>query len=371
MDIPSALIVLRDAPLESFRHHISDAVSTLQEVLRRLKDLAQHGESEAMIIPACRRCQQAVSSTPSTSPMPYTSANSDRRHTNNHSRNNTRIRRSDPKPRTPIRRPLKPQSKKDSNSNNPRRGASVQGRPVILFEALINELRSVYDLVQGRKPEVVYQTQQGYWRDRRLNDVLRLDGIQDPTPVDKLFRGVAQRSLAMQYSEYQHSSRQNSRVEDICHCLSSQHPETRDKLHQRRGGGIASWVRQHLPYEVEKAKAAQECVSSGIKQLVVERLLEERLQRAGRAKKASGISALTALTITPFKDLRLNEIPSFLDHFLQESSDVNLPAAAPEQPDMTSHDLLDIIGNISEWFEVFQNTYDSTYTYPTYADRCL
>lgn len=367
MDIPSALRVLRDAPLESFRHHISDAVSTLQEVLRRLKDSAQHVESEATITPACGRCQQAVSSTPSTSPMPYTPANPDRCHTNNHSRNNTGIRRSDPKPQTLIRRPLKAQSKKDRKSNNPRREASVPGRSVILFEALIKELRSVYDLVQGRKPEVVYKTQQGYWRDRRLNDVLRLDGIQDPTPIDKLFRGVAQRSLAMQYSEYQHSSGQKSRVEDICYCLSSQDPDTRDKLHQRRGGGIASWVRQHLTYEVEKEKAAKECVSSGIKQLVVERLLEERLQRAGRTTRASGISALTALTITPLKDLRLNEIPSFLDHLLQESFNVNLPAATPRQPNMTSYGLLDIIGEISEWFEVFQNTYDSTHPYPTYG----
>lgn len=369
MDIQSALTVLRDAPLESFRHHMSDAVSTLQEVLCRLKALAQHGESEATITHACRRCQQAVSSTPSTSQIPYTSANPDPCHANNHSHNNTGIRRPDPKPRTLIRRPSKTQSKKDRKSNNPRREASVQGRPRILFEALINELGSVYDLVQGRKPEVVYQTQQAYWRDRRLNDVLRVDGIPDPTPVDKLTRGVAQRSLAMQYSEYQHGSREKSRVEDICHCLTSQDPETRAKLHQRRGGGIAPWVRQHLPYEVEKEKTVQECVSSGIKQLVVERLLEQRLRRAGRATTASGISALTALTITPFKDLHLDEIPSFLDHVLPETSNIDLPAATPQQPSVTSHRLLDIIGKISEWFEVFQNTYDSAYTYPTYADR--
>lgn len=364
MDIPSALRVLRDAPLENFRYHISDAVSTLQEVLRRLKDLAQHGESDAVITPACRHYQQAVSSAPGTSPMPSTSASPDRCHTNNHPRNNTGIRHPDPKPRTLIRRPLKTQSKKDRKSNNPRREASVQGRSVILFEALIKELRSVYDLVQARKPEIVYQTQQEHWRDRRLNDVLRLDGIQDPTPTDKLFRGVAQRSLAMQYSKYQHSLGQKSRVEEICYCISSQDPDTRDKLHQRRGGGIASWVRQHLTYEVQKEKAAKECVSSGIKQLVLEKLLEERLQRAGRPTKASGISALTALTITPFKDLRLNEILSFLDHVLQESSNVNLPAT-PQQPNMTSYGLLDIIGEISEWFEVFQNTYDSKHSYPT------
>lgn len=238
-----------------------------------------------------------------------------------------------------------------------------QPRHVILFEALIAQLPCAWDLINKNEPTKLYAKQQRRRSDRRLDDILRVvDNKTNATPVDKLFGSAAQRSLAMQYSNFQREKGTKARVDELCDALSNQKAGQKCKLRNGRRGTIKSWVEENLDYEKEKTKVVTQFLQSGIKQLVLEKLLQMRLSSSAETQttKASGISALTALTITPFKNLGLDEIPSLLDSIL--AADVNLPVPAPERPSMG---LLDTINVLSEWLGEFLGTYDSRYSTPT------
>jgi hypothetical protein len=343
MDIPAALRTLRNAPLEALQQHSTDTVSTFEELQYRLRNLNQNEESEVTDSPACCVCRRTISrmtdkeGAPNTSLMPHTSAVSDQRLLN------------------------KPRHVDDitmgSGKSKPPAKPPAKSHPIVLFEALTAELPKAQEFTTKNKPLQLYLNLQKLQSDRRLNDILRVEGNSNPTFVDKLLRGAAQRSLAMQYSDYQRGEGKTTRVDELCDLLSGQNADGEGKLRTGRGGGIMQWVKDELQYEKEKQNIVITCVNCGIKQLVVEGLFRKRLLPSAKTLEASGISVLTALTMTLFKKLRLEEIPPFLDQvFAVPSSNENIPVAAPRHPPCK---FLDAIHTLSRWFGEFLWNYHS------------
>ncbi|KAJ5641189.1 hypothetical protein N7490_005189 [Penicillium lividum] len=209
-------------------------------------------------------------------------------------------------------------------------------------------------------------------RDRRLDDILRLEGqrftkVEDKVE-DKLFRGIAQRSLALQFSKYQKDKGQVLRIDEISDTLSDPSPEKKSVLHKRRGGTLKPWVANNLTFAKDDEDVVIRAIQAGIKQLVVEKLLQKSLEQAGRHIKATGISALTALTVHKFRILSLEEIPTFLQYILSPLSEITISDDQSARTDdnglgtstgtVNLIHITEIIGTISSWFETFQKTYD-------------
>ncbi|OQD97599.1 hypothetical protein PENSOL_c011G05436, partial [Penicillium solitum] len=184
--------------------------------------------------------------------------------------------------------------------------------------------------------------------DRRLADVRRVEGDFNAKNQYKFLRGLAQRSLALQGEESGHLD-----IEHFCKVASSRGTV---RAKQGRRGKIASYVKDQLGIEGREKTFAIRAVQAGIRQLVMERLLRRRFEETEQCDTglkqhySSGISALTALAVRPFRYLKYEEIPEFLDHLLDPDS-VNLAGSENEQ-------IADFINEISIWYDKLQIYYN-------------
>ena len=186
--------------------------------------------------------------------------------------------------------------------------------------------------------------------DRRLADIRRVEGDFNAKNQYKLLRGLAQRSLALQGEESGHLD-----IEQLCNVASSR---GNVGAKQGRRGKMASYVKYELGIEGKDKDFAIRAVQAGMRQLVMERLLRRRFEETEQCDTelkqrdiASGISAFTALTVRPFRCLKYEEIPEFLDCLLEPAS-MNLAVSEDEQ-------IADIIKEISIWYGKLQTYYNS------------
>lgn len=164
---------------------------------------------------------------------------------------------------------------------------------LLLFASLMKEIPWIWDFIQ-KKPDVVIESHRKQKpSDICFADIQRVDGNPDSTNEDKLFRGVAQRSLALQFSEFENDFQEPRRC--------------------RRQGLIPTFVRDRL--RAPNQGFAKQCIQAGQKQLKTEEAFRSALDKPDRPFAGTGISAWTALTITPFKNLRLGEIPPLIEQF--------------------------------------------------------
>lgn len=138
-------------------------------------------------------------------------------------------------------------------------------------------------------------------------------------------------------------------------------PETK---RTRREGLIPKFVRDHL--HVPNQDFAKQCVQAGQKQLKTEKAFRNALGQADRSFVGTGVSALTALTITPFKNLRLGEIPAFIEQFFSDSANIELPLRQPaidsRGSGKKSFHVLEVLERVSKWLNEFQTCYDGALT---------
>lgn len=225
-------------------------------------------------------------------------------------------------------------------------------RPAILLTALHKISSWVWKSANSR-PGKILRIKRRLIRDRRLDDIRRIEGDNriERNPKDcpeyKIIRVLAQRSLALQGEESGYLD-----IKSYCE-LASREP---GKANRGRQGKIAAFVREELDVEDEDQDFSIRAISAGIKQLVTERLLRERLQ----CNSASGLSAFTALVVRQFRVLTYAEIPEFLDGFLEkdpmtlptlmenDGTECLLPVATPE-----------VIQVSSAWFDKLQTYYNS------------
>ncbi|KAJ5932797.1 hypothetical protein N7516_007286 [Penicillium verrucosum] len=201
------------------------------------------------------------------------------------------------------------------------------------------------------QPKDVLNIKRPRVRDRRLADVRRVEGDHKAEEKYKLLRALAQRSLALQGEKSGYLD-----IERLCEIVSSR---GKKRVNIGRQGKISKYVTYELAIEEEDASFAIRAIQAGMRQLVMERLLKERLGDGGQCCTASGISAFTALTVTPFRYLNYGEIPEFLDNLLQLTSmDLSVKEDEQEIDHSSRPSIADIIKKTSVWYDQLQTYYN-------------
>lgn len=324
MNILHALDALRNAPDDLLYAHGKEAILMVREVERRLERVVGPNRFAPTRDSPCYYCQRHL--------VNNEEVRSSGVSINGPSRGNHNVSPTDKRAQTAI---LPRESRHERSTS----GAD-EAQSSILFASLTKEITWIWNFVQKKPDEVIKARREQRPADIRINDIQRVEGNPNPTNEDRLFRGVAQRSLALQFSKFESQSSENR----TC----------------RRQGLIPTFVRNHL--HVTNRKFAQQCIQAGQKQLRTEKALRSAIGHKDDPGAGTGISALTALTITPFKYLRLVQIPSFIGHLLSDSANIDLP---PRQsvhgsggPVTIRVHILDVLEHISKWFNDFQKCYD-------------
>lgn len=315
MDISLALEVLRNAPPEALQNHRHEAIEAFRDIEARLNEL-DFPESDSSI------------------PAFTAIANGSGSHEAGRAAS-TQLPSSVEQPTLPVQNKSKP-----SHSMN--------------LLTTLNKTASWVWKSTKRRPNEVLGIKRPRFCDRRIADVRRIEGSSQAEPKYKLLRVLAQRSLVLQGEKAGYLD-----VENYCKVASSR---GKDKAKRGRGGTIAEYVREELEIEKEDQVLAIQAISGGIKQLVTERLLRERLEETGQYGSASGISAFTALAVRPFRYLKHEEIPEFLDCLL-ESDSMNLSALVdePRMEHSLPVSIKEVIQKSSEWLDEMQVYYNSEF----------
>ncbi|KAJ5288447.1 hypothetical protein PENANT_c097G09887 [Penicillium antarcticum] len=313
MDISLALEVLRNAPPEALQNHRQEAIEAFRDIEARLNEL-DFPESDSSI------------------PAFTAIANGSGSHEAGRAAS-TQLPSSVEQPTLTVQDKSKP-----SHSMN--------------LLTTLNKTASWVWKSTKRRPNEVLGIKRPRFCDRRIADVRRIEGSSQAEPKYKLLRVLAQRSLVLQGEKAGYLD-----VENYCKVASSR---GKDKAKRGRGGTIAEYVREELEIEKEDQVLAIQAISGGIKQLVTERLLRERLEETGQYGSASGISAFTALAVRPFRYLKHEEIPEFLDRLL-ESDSMNLSALVdePRMEHSLPVSIKEVIQKSSEWLDEMQVYYNT------------
>ncbi|KAJ5402732.1 uncharacterized protein N7487_008628 [Penicillium crustosum] len=313
MDISLALEVLRHAPPEVLQNHRQEAIEAFRDIEARIREL-DFPESDSSI-PAFTAVANG-----SGSHEAGTAAS-------------TQLPSSVEQPTSTVQDKIKP-----SHSMN-------------LLTALNKTASWVWKSTK-RRPNEVLGIKRPRPCDRRLADVRRIEGESQAEPKYKLLRVLAQRSLVLQGEKSGYLD-----IENYCKVASSR---GQDKAKKGRGGTIALFVREELEIEKEDQALAIQAISGGIKQLVTERLLRERFEKTGQCGSASGISAFTALAVRPFRYLKHEEIPEFLDCLLMpDSMDLSALMDEPRMENSLPVSIKEVIQKSSEWLDEIQVYYNT------------
>lgn len=328
MDILGALEALRNASDDLLYAHTKEAVSTIREIQFRLEKVVGLNGSRPTASSQCHFCQKKP-----LEPLIRQSEGS--------------TSRSRKEPRSITSTAGEQQDRITILPQCPGLKGTVTGgrgtqRSSFLFMSLMKEVPWMWGYTQKKPNEAIQAYRKQERIDIRLRDIQRVDGTLNPTNEDRLFRGIAQRSLALQFSMFE-----------------SQFPETR---RSRREGLIPTFVKDclHAPNQ----NFAKQCIQAGQKQLKTEKALRVALGQKDEPTAGTGVSALTALTITPFKNLRLGEIPSFIEQLFLDSAKIDLPLHLPVTEPWRSikrpFHILEILKQFSNWLNKFQSYYDGT-----------
>ncbi|KAJ5475401.1 hypothetical protein N7539_007688 [Penicillium diatomitis] len=129
----------------------------------------------------------------------------------------------------------------------------------------------------------------------------------------------------MQYSENLRGRAISSRRDQLYDILSGSNAAAQKEVRGGRSGKVILWVRENLGFEDGRDEDIARYISVGLKQIVLEDLLQERLDVEDQTEaNPSGVGVLTTLAIKSFKKLSLLEIPQFLDHII--AAEVDSPA---------------------------------------------
>lgn len=367
MDVLAALDVLQHAPIEVLKHHARITILTIQHV-GQLLEVPLTGDSGITTSSTCR-CRRTSSENGIPAPENPSTTENDLPSISNGGILHQQRKNEN--------RSLK------STSSNAKNKSPKQNRADNLWKKILQSSSLVWRLSEKQPGDIIAQ-KRAMQRDKRLDDILRVEKkTTEPTIENKLLRGAAQRSLALQYSTHQANMKETRRIDELCCSLWHPQSDQPSSLRRGRGGTFRPWAREYLTFATDDEGIVCGAISAGIKQLVIEESLQRKLSQAGSHLKASGISAVTALAIQEFKSLRLEDIPSLIELIsatltheetqssieglgeLTSASSSNI-IPSDERPEFSAEvpwvpTLLEVIGKISLWFDRFQCIYDSKY----------
>ncbi|GFF57114.1 hypothetical protein IFM51744_09097 [Aspergillus udagawae] len=208
-------------------------------------------------------------------------------------------------------------------------------------------------------------------RDNRIDDILLPEGKATPSNEQKLLRGLAQRSMGIQLTQIQRKAQDvakgkgtpqgKTRVDELCDGIRLADSQTRSCI-QKRTGSISKML-HHFNFDPEDKETVLRSINAGVKQLVLEKLVGIWLQQSGRPNRPESVSAIAALNILYFKNLRFEDIPRFVDLLSLPFSNAEFPLASvagwPHSRVTKHFAIADIIVALSPQFSYFQKEYDT------------
>jgi hypothetical protein len=265
----------------------------------------------------------------------------------------------------------RPVSHSTPPAKKPSKNQAVKTHAADLLNALTKESAWVWSSIKV-EPERFLAIKRKRTCDKRLRDIRRVDGNSKPENQDKLLRGLAQRSLALQGVRSGYLN-----LDETCEKIGN------GNLKGGRNGKTVLFVTDELGIGEEEQDLAVRATREGMKQLVMERILggrlkeilqqrlqepldetskqtlEKMLQGMEDCQDISGISVFTALAIRPFRYLKYGEISEFANCLLE--SDTMSSISMVVESDIDDHLIFTtyILRKVSDWLERLQVRYDS------------
>ncbi|KAL4893409.1 hypothetical protein BDV59DRAFT_178163 [Aspergillus ambiguus] len=230
--------------------------------------------------------------------------------------------------------------------------------PAKLLAASANDLPWLCTFL-SKGPTMILEERKMDRRDERIRDIQLVEGNDHPGKEDRIFRGLAQRSLGLEFTRIQQKANKGqTRVDELCDSICSTDPEIRARIH-RRSNFITKHL-HHFTFSPDDKDLVLRSINAGVKQLVVEKLLEKQLKERGRSSSACGISAIAALNLSTFRNLRFEEIPRLIDLLLLESSSVQMYLDSTPPGAVQTFQIADILAVISSTFSNLQHVYNGS-----------
>ncbi|KAH2467819.1 hypothetical protein KXV25_003706 [Aspergillus fumigatus] len=351
MDISSALKVLRDATPEALWQHRQEIEVTLVNIGKRLESatLATNRSDESIV------CLPDILGQSSSDELSERQSHADYRIV---LPEQERRRLEGSEQETMSGDHSSTDSEISQSSSHIRSRSGAKDWPAKLMTAFADDLPWLCTFLR-RDPTMILDERKRDRKDERIRDIQLVEGNDHPGREDRIFRGLAQRSMALQFTRLQQKANKGqTRVDELCDSICSTDPKIRARIH-RRTNFITKYL-QHFAFSPEDKDLVLRSINAGVKQLVVEKLFEKRLEQRGRPSTACAISAITALNFFPFKSLRFEDIPRFIDLIFLESSNVQvyLDSTATGPAQVGTFQIADILAVMSSTFSDLQRHYN-------------
>ncbi|GFF44582.1 hypothetical protein IFM51744_05855 [Aspergillus udagawae] len=351
MDIPSALNVLRDATPEALWEHRQEIEVTLVNISKRLESASSVMTcSDVSIVGLPGIFDQS-----SSDELSESQSNVDYRIIPPEQEGH---RLDDSEHETMSRGHSSTDSDISQSSSHIAPRSRAKDWPAKLMAAFADDLPWLCTFL-ARDPTMILDERKRLKKDERILDIQLVEGNDHPGREDRIFRGLAQRSMGLQFTRLQQKANKGqTRVDELCDSICSTDPEIRARIHKRTN--FITKHLQHFAFSPDDKDLVLRSINAGVKQLVVEKLFEKRLKERGCPSTACAISAITALNSFSFKSLRYEDIPRFIDLIFLESSNVQVhigsTATGPAQ--VGTFHVADILAVMSSTFSNLQRHYN-------------
>ncbi|KAJ6001652.1 hypothetical protein N7522_006879 [Penicillium canescens] len=192
------------------------------------------------------------------------------------------------------------------------------------------------------------------------------DPTQDPRMEDfRRAEGVAIRSNQNFAQEMSGEERLQSLTKFVLSIQSGEN-DTNDRNSSQFKGRcrrVTEFVKRQP--KLSSASDANRAVNKGLKHLVFERVLKERLDDLELPNMCEAVSAILGLSIDDFNSLTLAQMPQLVDALVSEEFSIYL--RADDKPQGEKWHILDVIRSINEWFTSLQTRYNSQYNTPDHS----
>ncbi|PKX88856.1 uncharacterized protein P174DRAFT_435583 [Aspergillus novofumigatus IBT 16806] len=226
--------------------------------------------------------------------------------------------------------------------------------PNKLFKSFADTLQWLYTFSRDRPGDII-KAQRMEKRDRRIEDIQHVEGSKLARKSNQFFKGMAQRSMGLKYTNYQLAAGEPTRVSELCEGV-----RYSDSRLIKKRPGIAKRYLTSTELKSDEKETILRGINVGVKQLVLKELFRRQLQESRRSNLPGAISAFTALNANAFIHLHFKDFPQFIDLILPPKPEAEIPriqlSTGPNS--LKSFQIPDVLVSLSKWFSEFQIAYN-------------
>lgn len=357
MDILSALNILRTASDDALKCHAAETISTLQKVGERLRaNLLPGTPCDSVSERSASLFGHPIADTPS----PPNSFNAVSSSSPGH------VTTCEPSPRDSC--------SGASHDKAVRSGCDISApvppvtvpppKKVLPSNDLVSKLgRAIRKTVpwiwetSNKDINFVISCKRKSGEDHRLEHIRRVEGDPESDEKEKLLRLLAIRSLASEFTTEQSLLKPQTKVDELVAYVYSVEAGTNEHQPDSKGrrSDVSDFVERHSRISTA-AKLANGAINNGIKHLVFEEVLRNRLRERGLPDMSEAVSAILGLNMNNFRSLPYRRMPDLLDVLLADDMKVSLQREG--EPD-NERSVVEIIWGLNSWFTDLRAEYNS------------